>query len=133
MVPIWKSRTFSVSIDCPVDRVYAFVSNPENLPRWATAFVRSVKRTGAGWVAETTAGPAGFRFVPKNELGVLDHVVMPAPGVEIDVPMRVVRNGSGSEVIFTLFQLPEMSDRKFDEDAGMVERDLNTLKRVLEK
>lgn len=46
--------------------------------------------------------------------------------------MRAVPNGSGSEVIFTLFRLPDMSDAKFAEDAGMVERDLKTLKCVME-
>ena len=47
--------------------------------------------------------------------------------------MRVVPNGSGSEVIFTLFKTPEMSDKQFAEDAGLVERDLRTLKSVLER
>jgi hypothetical protein len=41
-----------------------------------------------------------FRFVKRNEFGVLDHYVNPAPGVEVYVPMRVLANGSGSEVIF---------------------------------
>lgn len=74
-----------------------------------------------------------IRFAEKNDFGVLDHYVTPAQGVEVYVPMRVVPNGSGSEVIFTLFKTPEMSDKQFAEDAGMVERDLKTLKSVLEK
>ncbi|HXV12694.1 MAG TPA: SRPBCC family protein, partial [Candidatus Krumholzibacteria bacterium] len=47
-------------------------------------------------------------------------------------PMRVVPNGEGSEVLFTLFQLSEMSDLQFVEDVAMVERDLRSLKEVLE-
>jgi len=73
-----------------------------------------------------------IRFVKNNDFGVLDHYVTTAPGVEIYVPMRVLANGSGSEFIFVLFRLPDMSDEKYVEDAGMVERDLRTLKRVLE-
>lgn len=83
-------------------------------------------------MVETADGPLGFRFVPRNELGVLDHAVRLPSGVEVFVPMRVVPNGDGSEVIFTLFQAPGMSDEKFAEDAAMVERDLRTLRRVLE-
>jgi hypothetical protein len=132
MSPLRKSRTLSISIDRPPDRVYALVSNPENLPRWATAFARSVKRTQGEWVVETPDGPMGIRFVPENEFGVLDHTVKLASGVELLNPMRVVANGSGSEVLFTLFQPPGMSDQKLAEDIGMVERDLRTLKRVLE-
>jgi hypothetical protein len=107
--------------------------DPANFPRWATSFVRSIRRTEAGWVADTPAGPIGLRFVERNDLGVLDHYVTPAPGVEIYSPMRVLPNGSGSEVVFTLFQLPEATDDAFAEDAAMVARDLATLKRVLER
>jgi len=75
----------------------------------------------------------GLRFVESNHLGVLDHYVSPARGAEVYVPMRGLPNGSGSDVLFTLFQLPGMSDKKFAEDAGFVTRDLETLKRVLER
>jgi len=73
-----------------------------------------------------------LRFAERNDLGVLDHYVSPTPGVEVYVPMRVLPNGSGSELFFTLFQLPGMSDGKFAEDAGLVTRDLETLKAMLD-
>ena len=73
------------------------------------------------------------RFADKNKFGVLDHYVTTASGVEISVPMRVVINGSGSEVILTLFRLPDMSGEKYAEDMKLVERDLKTLKDILEK
>lgn len=47
--------------------------------------------------------------------------------------MRVLSNGVGSEVLFTLFRLPDMSDEKYAEDMRMVERDLRTLKDLLEE
>lgn len=84
-------------------------------------------------VLETPQGPVKIRFAEKNEYGVLDHYVSPAPGVEIYVPMRVVANGSGSEVLFTLFHSPGMSEEAFAEDACMVERDLRGLKSMLER
>ena len=133
MTTLLQSRTLSVSIDCRPDRVYAFVSNPENLPRWAAGLCKSVRKSDAGWIVETAQGPMNLRFAENNDLGVLDHYVTLAPGVEVYVPMRVLPNGSGAEVLFTLFQLPGMSDEKFAEDAGLVARDLETLKRVLER
>ena len=128
-----ESRTLSITIACHPRKVYEFVSNPENLPRWAAGLGKSVRKSGAGWIVDTLQGPAQIRFAEKNDFGVLDHYVKPASGVEVYVPMRVVPNGSGSEVIFTLFKTPEMSDKQFAEDAGMVERDLKTLKSVLER
>jgi hypothetical protein len=49
-----------------------------------------------------------------------------------EIAMRVLPIGSGSEVIFTLFQVPDMSDEQYAEDAELVERDLQTLKSTLE-
>ena len=127
-----RSRTLSVSIDCPPARVYAFVRNAENIPRWAGGLAKVVRKAADGWILETADGPLGFAFVADNDFGVLDHVVTLAPGVEVVNPMRVVANGRGSEVSFTLFELPGMTADKFEEDARMVERDLRALKRVLE-
>jgi len=132
MAAVLRSRTLSVSIACPPRQVYGFVSNPENLPKWAMGLCRSVRKADGGWIVETPGGPMRFRFVGQNEFGVLDHYVSPTPGLEILNPMRVVPNGSGSEVIFTLFQWPNMSDEQYVEDVGLVERDLRTLKSILE-
>ena len=122
----------SVGIARTVHQVYAFVSDPENLPQWATAFCLSVRRSGDEWIVGTPQGPVRVAFVAENDFGVLDHVVTLASGIAILSPMRVVANGAGSEVVFTLFQPPGMSDAEFAADAAMVERDLGTLKAVLE-
>jgi hypothetical protein len=58
--------------------------------------------------------------------------VTPKPGAEILNPMRVIPNGQGSEVIFTLIQTPDVTDQKLLEDAALVERDLHVLKEILE-
>lgn len=133
MAIIFPSRTLSVFIACHPSKVYEFVSNPENLPKWATGFCKSVRKSNDDWIVDTPQEPMKVRFVEKNNFGVLDHYVTPAPGVEVYVPMRVLSNGSGSEVIFTLFRLSEMSDEKYAEDIGLVEQDLRTLKKMLEQ
>ena len=133
MASTFESRTLSITIARHSRKVYEFVSNPENLPRWAAGLCKSVRKSDSGWIADTPQGPMQIRFAEKNDLGMLDHYVTPAQGVEVYVPMRVVPNGSGSEVIFTLFKTPKMSDKQFAEDVGMVQRDLKTLKSVLEK
>ena len=47
--------------------------------------------------------------------------------------MRLIANGSGCELLFTLFREPSMSDGQFASDAGFVQRDLEGLKRLLER
>jgi hypothetical protein len=51
---------------------------------------------------------------------------------EIYIPLRLVANGEGTEVVFLLFRQPGMSDEDFFADAAMVTKDLKALKRLLE-
>ncbi len=128
-----QSKTLTVSIDRPAAEVYAFVADAANLPHWATAFVKSIRHTSLGWIADTIAGTVEIEFVPANDLGVADHIVRLGPGTEVRVPLRVLTNDTGSEVLFTLFQSPDMDDSKFAADAELVASDLQTLKTVLEQ
>jgi hypothetical protein len=59
--------------------------------------------------------------------------VKTSTGIELFIPMRVVKNGDGTEVVFTLFQTPELSDVQFDDDAKLVEQDLFSLKNIMEE
>jgi hypothetical protein len=132
MAATFESRTISIRINRPAAVVYDFVSVPENFPKWASGLGKSLTKRDGEWIAETLQGPMKLRFVERNSFGVLDHYVIAEPGLEIYIPMRVISNSAGSEVLFTLFRLPEMSDDKFAEDAEWVERDLNVLKNLLE-
>jgi hypothetical protein len=132
MATMYQSRNLSVQINRNPRDVYNFTSVPENFPRWASGLGKSLKRVNDEWIAETPQGPRKVRFTERNEFGILDHYVNPEPGVEIYIPMRVIPNGSGSELIFTLFRLSDVSDEKFAADAEWVMRDLTALKNLLE-
>jgi hypothetical protein len=81
---------------------------------------------------DTPTGRVGVAFAPRNKYGVLDHDVTLSSGEVIYIPVRVITDGSGCEVVFTLRRLPGMSDRDFERDADAVAADLTRLKRVLE-
>ena len=132
MAATFEARLISVSIDRPVEVVYDFASKPENLPKWASGLGQSITKMGDAWRVETPQGPLQVRFTARNNFGVLDHYVLPGSGPEIYLPMRVVANGAGSEIIFTLFRLPGISEEKFAADADWVRRDLKALKALLE-
>jgi len=133
MHALLETRFISISIARDPQEVYEFVSNPANLPRWASGLGRCIKNVSGEWVAETTNGPVKVRFAPRNDLGVLDHYVTLSTGAVIHVPLRVIPNSSGSELQFTLFRLPDMTGQKFREDAEWVLRDLTKLKDILEQ
>lgn len=124
----------SVSIARPPADVYEFASDPRNLPRWAAGLVGAgVRRDGDEWIAEAPFGKVRIRFAPPNPYGVLDHDVRLESGLVVHNPMRVVPSGEGSELVFTLIRQPGVSDEKLAEDRAAVERDLGTLKAILER
>jgi hypothetical protein len=133
MAATLESRTLSVTIDLPCQAVYDFISPPENFPLWASALCQSIRQSNGAWIAETHEGSVTVRFTERNALGVLDHYVIPEPGVEFYIPMRVIANGDSTDLIFTLFRLPEMTAEKFAADTEWVLRDLNVLKSLLER
>jgi hypothetical protein len=127
-----ETRNLSISIDRAAERAYDFLCAPDNFPRWASGLAGSLRQANGEWLAQTPDGPVRIRFSERNAFGVLDHWVVPQSGGEIYIPLRVVSNGGGCELIFTLFRLPGMSDEKFAADAEWVMRDLAAAKRVLE-
>lgn len=110
------ARHISISIARPWREVYEYAASPENLPKWAAGLDENAKITVA----------------PPNEFGVIDHDVRLDDDTLVHVPLRVIANGEGAEVIFTLFQLPRMTARDIEHDAAAVASDLATLKSLLE-
>jgi len=151
-----ESRHISTHIDRPAVVTYEYARNPANLPAWAAGLGASVELLDGQWVAESPTGrvvvafvptnefgvldhrvtlPSGrvvVAFVPTNEFGVLDHRVTLPSGRTVDNPMRVVVDGVGCEVVFTVRRRRGLSDEEFDRDTDAVRNDLATLKRVLE-
>jgi len=128
---MYRAHTVSVGIAVAPQVVYDYASDPANLPSWAPGFVLSIQRQGADWIAQTTLGRVAVRFAARNEFGVLDHDV-DLPAGSFHNAMRVVPNGAGSEVLFTLIQLPGIADQQFQQDMDIVRADLNKLRTLLE-
>ena len=128
-----ESWHISERIDRSADEVYAYASSPANLPRWAPGLGNSVEEVDGQWFVDTPAERVRFAFAPLNDLGVLDHYLTLKSGEVVHVPMRVIADGSGSEVVLTVRRRPGMTDDEFKADGDAVAADLARLKRVLEE
>jgi hypothetical protein len=128
----FKSRHVSISINRSADEVYEFASNPENLPKWAAGVSGSVKNINGEWVTESPMGRVKVKFADKNKFGILDHDVTLPSGESFYNPMRVFPNKDGSELIFTLYQRPGMTDEDFRKDEEQIIADLQKLKGLIE-
>lgn len=123
----------SISINKSRDEVYRHVANPELFTEWLS-FVKSVaKKSTDTWVAQTDIGELIFVMSPVNDFGVLDHLVTQSDGSRIKNTLRVIDNGDGCEVIFTLLHLPGRSIEEFKTDAQAIRQDLERLKKLLEQ
>jgi uncharacterized protein YndB with AHSA1/START domain len=127
-------RHLSLTIEKPYTQVYAFLANPDNFAQWAHGLGTSFHHAGGhNWQAETPSGPMTVSFPTPNPYGIVDHTVHPADDSPATyVPMRVLINGTGTEILFTLFQKPGVTDRTFTTDAETVMLDLHRLKSLLE-
>jgi hypothetical protein len=95
----------------PVE-VYRYASNLDNLTSWAQGVTPDMQ----------------IGFAKNNYLGVLDHWVT-INGETFYNPMRVIEDGTGSEVVFTLRGTPDIDPA----DEAAIRADLATLKHVLEQ
>jgi hypothetical protein len=123
------ARTYSISIDRDWRELYAAIWRPEIFPRWASGLTEGhLRQTDGEWIADGPDGPVTVRFTPHNDHGVMDHVVVTPDGQDIHIPLRVIANGAGAEVMLTLFRQPGMTDEIFARDAKWIARDLRALR-----
>lgn len=130
---VMPAQIVHVSIDRGWKHVYDFAARPENMPLWASGLAAGLEKDGEDWLAAGPLGTVRVSFVPQNEFGVIDHTVTIESGLRVYNALRVVPNGDGCEVMFTLLRLPGLTDAQIAADADHVRRDLATLKALMEQ
>jgi hypothetical protein len=127
-IHVQRAEVVHVSILAPPRDVIAFLVDVHNWMTWAP-WIRSVSRSSArDWTFDTDAGPMSVRFAEQNALGVLDYEVTLGSGVRVLNPMRVLANGSGSELVRVVFQSPGASTDEFERDVQAVRDHLARIK-----
>jgi hypothetical protein len=105
--------TQTTTLPVSAEDAFAFLAQPENLPRWAVGFARGIRREGDEWILQTAQGEMPVRVCADPTRGTIDFHMRVAPGLEAIAYSRVVPNDSGAEYVFTQFQLPGMPDEIF--------------------
>jgi hypothetical protein len=127
-----ETQHLSVFISRSATAVYEYAADPANLPEWAAGLAGSIELVGGEWISGSPMGRVAIEFVEPNNYGVLDHWVTLPDGTRVYNPMRVLDDGDGCEVVFSLRRQPGTSDDAFEADAIAVVTDLATLKTILE-
>ena len=131
---ILESTHVATSIERAASDVYDFVVDPRNLPSWAAGLAQgTVEQVDGHWVAESPMGRVTVSFAPANPFGVADHEVTLPTGEVVANPVRVIPNGDGCDVVFTIHRRAGVTAEAFAADARAVTTDLATLRRILEE
>ena len=78
-------------------------------------------------------GPMTLGFSARNAHGVLDPSVIPGNGAPMYNPMRLLANGEGCELVFTLYRSGGATEEEYERDAAWVAHDLAGLKALMER
>lgn len=125
-------RHLTIPIALPARDVAAFAGNPANLPLWAAGLAGGIRAEGGRWIASSPMGDVEVCFVGDVAGGVLDHEVTLPTGVTVLNQFRILDDGPHSLAVFHLRREPGVSAEAFEADAVAVQRDLETLRTVLE-
>jgi Polyketide cyclase / dehydrase and lipid transport len=131
---VFESAHVSVTIDCPADEVYAYASDPHKLPTWAAGLANQQPEPSDGaWIVESPMGRISITFASSNPFGIVDHDVTLPSGETVSNPMRVIPNGDGCDVVFTVRRRAGMSADDFTADKEAVAADLASLRGLMQR
>ena len=130
-----KSRVFTIPIHRRYADVYCFLAEPTNFALWGgTEPDTEMKHLGGSdYLVVLPSGRRVMRFTPLNDFGVLDYQVFMEGETNGPVtPVRIHHNQDGSEIVFTWFQRPGVSDEQFESEAEWAYSDLLRMKAYIE-
>jgi hypothetical protein len=124
------SATRSISIISAPEIVFDLIGDPRRLPDWAPRFASAVNPDGSDWVVESGESKFRIRVRVDAELGVID-LLRPADPKR-GAYMRVLTNGAGSELVFTLIFPAGTPDELIAGQMSTVEAELRTVRDLCE-
>jgi hypothetical protein len=127
-----QDRTVTAILEAPKDRVFGYLSQIDNLPRWATEFARELKYEDGKAKVVNGLGEFYFSIDADPETGVIDMYAGPTEDELSLFPTRVVElPGGRSAFTFTMFQAPGMPDDLFESQYQSLLREFDNIEREL--
>jgi hypothetical protein len=128
-----KSHTVTAVLDAPKEDVFAYLSEIDNLPRWATEFARELRYEEGRAKVVNGLGEFYFSIEADAETGVIDMYAGPSDEELMLFPTRVVPLPDGRSVYsFTMFQAPGMPDDLFESQHASLQREFENIRREVE-
>jgi hypothetical protein len=127
-----QERTVTAVLDAPKDHVFGYLSQIDNLPRWATEFARELRYEDGKAKVVNGLGELYFSIEADPETGVIDMYAGPSENELSLFPTRVVElPGGRSAFTFTMFQAPGTPDDLFESQYQSLLREFDNIRREL--
>jgi hypothetical protein len=128
-----RTHTTSVEIESAPEHTFSFVADGGKLSLWAIGFAKAVEPDGDRWLVTLASGERlPLRIDSDAATGVVDYVMLPAPGIEVPAHTRVMPHAGGTLYAFSMHQTPDIPDDVFEAQVAELERELTVLKAHLE-
>jgi hypothetical protein len=125
-----QTRTVTTVLEAPRDQIFRYLSQVENLPRWATEFARELRYEDGKAKVVNGLGEFFFSIDADPHTGVIDMYTGPTEEELSLFPTRVVELPDGrSAYSFTMFQTPGMPDELFDSQYQALLREFDNIRR----
>ena len=110
-----RSHTVTTILPASKREVFAYMSEIENLPEWATEFARELRREEDGYSVVNNLGEFRFEIRADEQTGVIDMFAGPTAEQMAVFPTRAVELPDGyTAYSFTMFQGAGMPDELFE-------------------
>jgi hypothetical protein len=128
-----RTHTTSVEIESAPEHTFSVVADGGKLSLWAIGFAKAVEPDGDRWLVTLASGERlPLRIDSDAATGVVDYVMLPAPGIEVPAHTRVMPHAVGTLYAFSMHQTPDIPDDVFEAQVAELERELTVLKAHLE-
>jgi hypothetical protein len=125
-----ESRTVTTVLLAPPRQVFDYLSDIENLPRWASEFARELVSVDGKVKVRNGLGEFFFRIEADLATGVIDMFAGATEDNLAIFPTRVVPFGEQvSAYSFTMFKSPDMPDELFESQYQSLLREFKNIER----
>ena len=123
------NRTVTAVLEAPRNDVFAFLSDVQNLPLWATEFAPELKSEDGKVKVVNGLGEFYFRLDADSASGVIDMYAGPSEDEMALFPSRVVALGPRrSAYSFTMFKTQDMPDELFESQHQSLQREFDNIR-----
>jgi len=123
-----RSHTLTTVVPAPQREVFAYLSEIENLPEWATEFARELRRDDGGYKVINNLGEFRFEIRADEATGVIDMFAGPSADEMAVFPTRAIELADGrTAYTFTMFQGAGMPNELFERQYESLKREFRNI------